>query len=153
MTDNALQYYWYDSLASNVSAAQNWVRTNVYEAVSGLSTTNDTSEKSTTDAIVRDQDYTDYCGFNWHPSVPGTVGLTSCNSLNLDRECESHVVRYDNSYMNATTQDGRRGLACHETGHSWGLSHRNTDNKCMKELSPYPTSLASHDITHLENNY
>lgn len=152
-TDNATQWYWYDSLQSNVSAAQNWVRNNVYEAIAGLSTTNDTSEKSTTDAIVRDQNYTDYCGKNWHPAG-GVWGNTSCNTLNGANECESHVIRYDNSYMNSTTQDNRRGLACHETGHSWGLQHRDTGSKCMKQFGPYPTSLTSnHDVPHLEQNY
>lgn len=152
MTDNATQFYWYDSLESNVVAAQNWVRNNVYEVIAGLSTTNDTAEKSTTDAIVRDQNYTDYCGFSWHPAG-GTWANTSCNTLNGANECESHVIRYDNSYTDSTIQDNRRGLACHETGHSWGLQHRSTDSKCMTPFGPYPTSLSGHDITHLENNY
>lgn len=151
MSDNGTQYYWYDSLTQNVSGAQNYTRNNVYDPISSINTVDDSGEYSSTDAIIRDQDYTDYCGKNWHPN--GVIGATQCNGLNIDRECESHVIRYDTSYSDDASDFARRSLACHETGHSLGLQHRSTDSKCMESGSNQATDLSSHDINHLNNNY
>jgi predicted Zn-dependent protease len=73
--------------------------------------------------------------------------------LNGQNECESHVLRFDNSYFDSTTTTNKRGLACHETGHSVGLTHRNTDSKCMQDSGPYPDSLSNHDELELSNGY
>jgi hypothetical protein len=151
MSDNGTQYYWYDSLTQNVSGAQNYTRNNVYDPISSINTVDDSGEYSTTDAIVRDQDYTDYCGKNWHPN--GIIGLAHCNGLNIDRECESHVIRYDTSWTGSASDTQRRSLACHESGHSLGLMHRATDSKCMESGSTSSVELSSHDINHLNNNY
>jgi hypothetical protein len=153
MADNAAHYFWYDSLASDVSSAENYIRNNIYDPTD-INTLDDSSETASTDAIVRDEDYTTYCGYTWHGAGGTTVwGLTTCNSLNGANECESHVIRYDNSYFNVATAGGKRGLACHETGHSLGLTHRDTGAMCMQASGTYPVGLTTHDVDHLNNNY
>lgn len=148
MADNRDHYFWYDALASNVQNQQNWTRTNNYDPTV-VNTFNDSSEKSTTDAIIRDQNYTTYCGYTWHgEGSPYTVGLTTCNSTNGANECESHVIRYDNSWFDVASLSDRRGVACHETGHSLGLKHRD-DGNCMKTSIPQNATLGTHNTNEL----
>lgn len=147
MADNRDHYFWYDALEANVQNQQDWTRTNNYDPTV-VNTFNDSSENATTDAIIRDQDYTTYCGYTWHGSVGGLVGLTTCNSLNGVNECESHVIRYDNSYFNVASLSDRRGAACHETGHSLGLTHRD-DGNCMKGSTPVDPTLGTHNTNEL----
>lgn len=149
MTDNGSLGFWYVSLTTAVKNAQEYARTQVYHPTD-VNTFMDSALVSTTDVIVRNQDYTTYCGYSWHP---GSIwGLTTCNSLSGSR-CQSHTVRYDISYFNAASTSSEQGLACHETGHTLGLTHRDTDSRCMQRYGPYPNTLASHDIWHLNANY
>lgn len=152
MADNRDHYFWYENVTSAVSSAVNYTRTNVYNPTV-INTHNDSSNKSTTDVVVRDEDYSTYCGYSWHGSGGSLWGLTTCDSTNSASECEKHTVRYDLSYFNAAGTTDERGLACHETGHTLGLTHRDTDSRCMKTFGPYPTTLAGHDVNHLTNNY
>lgn len=151
MADNAAHYFWYDSLTNGVENAQNNTRSSDYDPTD-VNTFDDSSAKPTTDVIVRDQDYSTFCGYSWHPGG-GLWGLATCNSVNGADECESHDVRYDISYIEVATQAERRGLACHETGHSLGLMHRDAGNGCMKQYGAYPASLTEHDTAHLNANY
>lgn len=151
MADNRDHYFWYEDVTSAVSSAVNYTRTNVYNPTD-VNTHNASGNTATTDVVVRDQDYSTYCGYSWHPGG-GLWGLTTCDSTNSAGECEKHTVRYDISYFNVAGTTDERGLACHETGHTLGLTHRDTDSRCMKTYGPYPTTLADHDINHLNANY
>ncbi|MEO7422778.1 MAG: matrixin family metalloprotease [Ornithinibacter sp.] len=88
------------------------------------------------------------------PDAPGLErwGLTTCNSLS-GSTCEQHTVRFDVSYFNAASQSNERGLACHEFGHSLGLTHRDTESGCMKMYGAHPTYLTVHDESHLNDDY
>ncbi len=151
MADNRDHYFWYDSLTVNVASAVNWSRTNNFDPTR-INTFYDSSENSTTDAIVRDQDYTTYCGYTWHDSgsTGGVNGLATCNSLNGVSECESHVLRYDTSFFDGASLSFQRHVACHEVGHSLGLKHR-SENGCMTSSATAYTSLTSHDNGHLND--
>lgn len=117
-------------------------------------TTQMVSPAATTDAYIRDQDYTTYCGLTWDsPSIPGlegTIGLNTCVALNSAGECERSDVRFDTSTYAALGPTGRRSLACHEIGHSLGLMHR--QEQCMGEGASALTLTAysQHDKDHLQ---
>lgn len=119
------------TIRSQVSSAVNYSRAYNLDPTD-LVTGYDSSLDSATDVIVRDQDYVDYCGITWHsPTSGGTIGLATCDSR-TGLKCEQHTVRFDLSYIaNATTSE-ERGLACHELGHSVGLTHRDSECGCMK---------------------
>ena len=142
--DNKDHSFFYENLTEPVDAAQTYTRTKVYDPTV-IATRRSSRLTDTTDVVVGDRDYDDYCGYPWHPS--GVVGLTTCNSLNAADECEKHSIRYDISYFDSASTSDRRGAACHETGHSLGLTHRG--GGCMSGVGPVPTTLSSHDETHL----
>lgn len=145
--DNRDHTFSYEALRSDVQAAVTWARVNVIDPT--VINTSLVSQTSATDAIIRNADYTDYCGFDWHPPLSGVWGLTTCNSTNSQSECESHSIRFDLSYFDFASQTNERGLAVHEIGHSLLLKHRDTEGSAMKTTGPYPTFLSSHDISHL----
>ena len=152
MADGGTHYFNYVSLNSAVQSAVAWSRTYNYDPTD-VNTGYDSTIDSTTDVIVRNQDYTTYCGFDWHsPTSGGTIGLATCDSLSGLR-CEQHTVRFDLSYFNAASQPNERGVACHEIGHTLGLTHRDADNGCMKTSAPQNTYLTDHDEAHLNANY
>ncbi|KRE60147.1 matrixin family metalloprotease [Nostocoides sp. Soil756] len=150
MADGGTHNFNYVSLNSAVQSAVAWSRTYNYDSTD-VNTGYDSTLDPTTDVIVRNQDYTTYCGFSWHPG--STVGLTTCDSLSGGFKCESHTVRFDISYFNAANQSQERGLACHEIGHSLGLTHRDAETGCMETYLTYPTYLTDHDEAHLNANY
>ena len=107
------------------------------------------SSGSAVDVIVRDQDYTTYCGINWHGSGGSNVGLYTCEAVTGTGRCERSSIRYDTSYVNVTTEANRRGIACHETGHSLGLKHYDAYSGCMEPHGPYFWNLSAHDRSHI----
>ncbi len=152
MADGGTHWFHYVSLNSAVQSAVAWTRTYNYDPTD-VNTGYDSTLDSATDVIVRNQDYTTYCGFTWHtPTSPGTIGLATCDSLS-GLKCEQHTVRFDISYFNAANQSNERGLACHEIGHTLGLTHRDADNGCMKTNAPQNTYLTDHDKAHLNTYY
>ena len=152
---NPLTFY-HSALEPAVNSAVEWARTERYEKTS-ISTSLLTSSGSTTDVVSFDQDYTVYCGYTWHnptTTSPGvvTIGLSTCVSIATDGlRCERHENRYDTSYMFADgiTQDHRNIVACHETGHAWGFSHRTAENGCMYHPMPHAGELTVHDTKHI----
>ena len=150
--DGGTHWFHYIDLRSQVSSAVNYSRAYNLDPTD-LVTGYDSSLDSATDVIVRDQDYVDYCGITWHsPTSGGTIGLATCDSR-TGLKCEQHTVRFDLSYIaNATTSE-ERGLACHELGHSVGLTHRDSECGCMKSSAPMPAYYTDHDNSHLKGAY
>lgn len=144
--DGGTHTFQYESTGVNVTSMENWTRTNVYDPTD-LVTSFYTG--SSTDVIVRDQDYTTYCGYTWHGSGGTVYGLYVCEAATGSGRCERSSIRYDLSYVNATTEANRRGLACHETGHSLGLAHYNTYSGCMETSGPYFWNISEHDRSHI----
>ena len=72
-----------------------------------------------------------------------------CEDATATGSCERSSVRFDLSYVNAATETNRRGLACHETGHSLGLKHYDAYSGCMETYGPYFWNLSAHDISHI----
>lgn len=162
MADNNEHTFYYSNLWTQTRDAQNAARINIYDPTD-INTKLLTSVSSTTDAVVYDEDYTTYCGYDWDASAPATNiwGLTTCVSINSALECEKHEIRYDVPDVLAMTSNARIGLACHETGHSVGLKHLDnptgdaTFRGCMYTLADptYWPFLSPHDVGHINANY
>ena len=108
------------------------------------------------DVKFKDKNYDDYCGYDWHETSGGTIGTYNCWRLKASGPyagaCDKATLRFDTSFTTITNSSTRQGLACHEFGHSTGLTHRSTD--CMNAASPYPsTTLDSHSLDHLNGYY
>lgn len=113
------------------------------------------SADGNTDVVYFDADYTTYCGFTWQGPGNGVIGLAQCVSLS-GSECQRFDLRFDTSWTDSQSDDWRRALSCHETGHSMGLSHRNnagTEIGCMPAVLTLVVNYSSHDIVHINANY
>lgn len=74
-----------------------------------------------------------------------------CLAFNSSDECERSRVRLNPDYLTNTAN--RQKTACHEVGHSGGLSHSATSSDCMRNgaiTSGYQT-YNSHHVAHLNN--
>jgi Matrixin. len=147
--DDRAHYFWYDALTAGNTNAANWSRTNNYNPTV-VDTFNASGNFPETDAVLYDQDYTNYCGYVWDGS-PNLYGIAHCVSLNGAIECERHEVRYDTSDTNGFTDTQRRSLACHEIGHSFGLAHTGEAGSCMISGQVSNTGLTGHDQSMLAN--
>jgi predicted Zn-dependent protease len=156
-TDNSGWYWAYVSLNSATQSALEWAKTNIFNPTDFNVTIE--AEKSQTDMVARDLDYTTYCGVAWDGSTRNVWGLTTCVTLTSWNGCDKHEVRYDEPDVLYMQLDHRRGLACHETGHAAGLRHRDNPNNveslrgCMYTEGPYKNFLSPHDRDMINNNY
>jgi hypothetical protein len=78
-------------------------------------------------------------------SDPGLRGLYTCNRYNGDGRCVNAAVSLNNS---TTTTSERRGIWCHEIGHSFGARHDNANATCMATGAVADT-LGPADITRI----
>jgi hypothetical protein len=139
MASSASISFYYLNLSSVMTSAQDYVRSNAIDPTD-LASSSAGSLTSTTDIIVRDLDYATYCGYDWFTSSSGGVtGLSTCDAL-TGSKCKQHSIRYSTNYVNIASTTQRRGLACHETGHSIGLSHASSDASCMKPEDSTPAT-------------
>ncbi len=152
--DNATHTFHYVDLAEHNENATTWARANILNPTA-VNTVYDSTLDDLTDVVVRDQRYDDYCGHDWMtPGNSGVVGLASCDDDNSANECERHTVRYNINFTAGTTTANRRGLACHELGHTLGLAHRTSSTSCMQQGYPKPAlAYSTHDRDHLNDNY
>jgi hypothetical protein len=97
------------------------------------------------------------------PDVPegAAVGLWSCQTWNGHRCDHGHVI-FDGAQISGYSDDKLKWLACHETGHSVGLTHPSDDSDglpvgstvfaCMR-YSPFPSNLGGHNVGHIDGYY
>jgi hypothetical protein len=111
------------------------------------------SSSSGADVLVYEGAYTDYCGYDWYQGVNGTIGLTTCGSLLSNDRCNLHTIRLSTTYANDATTWQERDLACHETGHSVGLTHTSSTSSCMYSGSDTASSYNSTDVGYLNSAY
>lgn len=148
--DNNNHSSFRSNLTSALSVNMNWADTNVISGYTNINFSYPSAVDSFTDLVSYDQDYTTYCGFAWHGSGGGTVGLTQCISLSPSNACEQHHNRYDISYTSTASDLNIRKLVVHEEGHSLGLKHRDAETGPMKTIFP-PDGLYynAHDRAHI----
>lgn len=115
------------------------------------------SPDTNTDVVYIDADYATTCGFDWHPddaADPDTnfvAGMAECRTLSGSK-CQRFDVRFDTSFTNTINANYAATFACHETGHTLGLLHRNEG--CMPAIVPTNAHFYStHDIGHINGNY
>lgn len=124
----------------------------------GVSAVEVGSITSTTDAAIYDQPYQTWCGIGWTTNgITGTFGLTSCVSHNGSGECEKGEFRLTTVIGSTNdTAAEKRIIVCHETGHSFGLLHRdpNPADGCMmtNPVNADEYIYTTHDKDHLEND-
>lgn len=111
-----------------------------------------------TDVVVYDQDYDRRCLLAWHPTPMGVTGLAECRTLtpNPAGACEKAEVRYDESYTSIATTTERRWIACHELGHTLGLTHNESypDTSCMAAENNGRTTYSWHErVDHIDPSY
>lgn len=108
------------------------------------------------DVRVWDYPYGDNGVLAWVECPPDNTGT---GGTDPNRWCRGQKLRYNSHYWwNSTeydTEDGRRRIACHELGHTVGLRHLSTTDSCMYQYagSGGISSLGTHSISHINNNY
>jgi hypothetical protein len=151
---------YYDSLEQSVRDHMEWARWAVVDPTT-VDSQLVSSATSLTDVVVYDQDYTTYCGLNWHDPGPepneGFAGYVFCVSLTSNNKCEKHELRIDLSWWNTSFAGAdnnnmpRRYMACHEMGHTLGVRHPNrlepedSFDSCMVPGQAAPDYIAMHD--------
>lgn len=146
--DNYYHSFYYDNLHDVTRIPANNTRLDDLEpTVINTEVVNNTS--SSVDVAVHDNDYSDFCGYNWYY----VIGLTNCSELtNGARFCDKHQVYIDLSDFNNLGLAERNSVMCNEFGHTLGLQHR--DAGCMTSpVPPFRTNYTDHDRDHLRQNY
>jgi matrixin len=137
--------FYYLDVTSNVRSAVEWVRVNAVEPTD-VNTVVETSVNYRTDNVIYDAYYSTFCGFDWTQ----VIGLTTCVSLASNNRCEKHEVRFDLNDMDGFTAFQRQTIACHEIGHTLGLTHRTETDGCMTNPANFASRVySSHDKAHI----
>lgn len=155
MADNEDHVFYYSSLSADMVGATTWNRLNNLDPTA-INTSTTTTVTATTDVVVYDTDYATYCGYAWDGSGGTLIGLVTCVSLNSASECEKHEMRYDTSWTASRSTTWQRALACHESGHTLGLKHRDntaSDSGCLPDTQVAITHYSNHDLAHIANQY
>lgn len=81
-------------------------------------------------------------------------GNATTGGTHPNRWCFGQELRYNLSYPgDFNTIDERRGMACHELGHTVGLRHPASGSSCMGNPPDFDTALTQHDRDHLTDAY
>lgn len=152
--NNTHSFYYTDGVGTHMRAALNASRSQNYDPTD-VNTVTSTDPNSSTDVVVYQLDYSDFCGFDWHPSArgAGTAAAEQCVSIVASNgRCQKAEMRFDTSFLQVYGWL-RPNLACHETGHTLGLAHRTgTPASCIWSGSTYET-IDQHDRDAINANY
>lgn len=101
--------------------------------------------------------------FTYGPLAGTTVGLYQCDDDLSGWRCDRSIITYDDVDIASYTGSQLRRLACHEIGHSLGLTHGsdakdNYDNGddelgCLQTPLQDGVYLLNHGTRHINNNY
>lgn len=127
MADDFHHTYFYDSLTQRVQGGMEAVRVNLLDPTR-MGTVVLSAPSGLTDVIVHDEDYVKRCGIaNWDDPTGNIWGMAPCVSITSDGRCESHFADFDLSDIPNMTNVEVNAVACHETGHTVGLEHPESD--------------------------
>ena len=110
-----------------------------------------------TDVVYREANYVgNYCGFTWH-SAGSLIGYTYCRTTSGANggTCQGFDIFFDQSWEVSTTTTLRGSIACHETGHSLGLTHPGTgidQSTCMSGPNGFQ-GYSTHEVGHINGFY
>ena len=132
--DDSTQSFYADSLETETQSALTYARTQI--DTTHVDTSQSGTLTSSTDVRVLDGAYTNYCGYIWWtgPSAsPRVGGLTTCEALNAQGECDQHYVRVSATFVTypGVPTSSIRHLVLHESGHSLGLVHVSDSSDLM----------------------
>lgn len=112
------------------------------------------------DVIVYDYNYGNNGYFGWTDCPEDNTGIGNGGSL---RWCRGQKVRFNGSvdHLFVNTSSARKGLACHELGHTVGIRHRDNPGSCSHGepirngagLYYFNAGLASHEQSHINSAY
>jgi hypothetical protein len=148
--------YWTgggETPSATLQSATTWVRSNLLDPTE-LSTSLSASVASTTDVVMHDANYVDYCesalGVQWTTDgVYGLRGFTTCTSVTPGGRCQQQHVRLSVRFFDVHGNNGDRWLVCHEVGHAIGLAHRPPYDGCMDNcVDTSALSYTAHDVAH-----
>lgn len=148
MADNADHTFYYDSVVNPSETAADGARQDNLNPTD-INTSKLGSPSPSTDVVLYDQYYTDFCGLPWS----GLSGFTMCVSTNGASECEKHEVRFNLAAIDGLNPGNDKSLACHEFGHSVGLKHRSAGADGCMDPDHYYAGYAGHDEDHINANY
>lgn len=95
-------------------------------------------------------------------SLTGLLALTSCLTWS-GHLCTHWHVTYDSDALYGRSDNFLQFVACHETGHTVGLTHPNLDPEgysssdpvfaCMTTSAGSPINLGAHNVHHINSRY
>jgi len=133
----AYQGYYYGSPGTNYTDATNWTR---QENINPTDMYTGSEAHDYSHVHVQDDHY----NATWS-------GLTTCPVYAGDGKCQHWHVKYDQAGYETDTDTERRTIACHETGHTTGLDHR--EYGCMESGQFSQVRFTDHDVAHINAAY
>ena len=172
MQDNDdMTYHRHSSLTSALRSAFGYAINNAVADLDNIDLHSEqTSPNYNTDVVMKSGDYVGiWCGRYWHSTpeedIPVSardanrlIGVASCVTTSgaSGGSCQRFHIYIDESWATGKSTDSLRRLACHETGHTLGLSHPTGDDEdeessCMGSWTSRYYS--DHDESHIDDNY
>lgn len=115
------------------------------DGFTSVGTANDTMQRieNQTPAEVRREGCDNETDVRWsNREIPGAFGAATCYNRNTSGTCASFTLRLNNSNIETSSHPAsqRRKTACHEAGHTLGVSHYagndlpgyDTEHSCLR---------------------
>ncbi|GAA2390079.1 matrixin family metalloprotease [Nonomuraea africana] len=158
--DNAKHWYNYASLETRTRTAVKAALLNL-DAQTDMTVAPDTTPDPSTDVESYDRYYVDHWDLDWDGSSTGynLYAYAKCvkNIAPADStqpwRCDQYEVRYDLADIDWMTTTKRQALACHEVGHTVGLSHSSESSSCLRTGAHTTIKYSSHDVAHINGRY
>lgn len=154
------------STGNRIDGGTTWVRYNSLWAINHTSASNavidlhlnttvsvTTTSATWADITFKDGDYSTACGLDWHNDTTNPLGVAGHANCKVVKQsgtwagaCDKSTIRIDVSYADTSLPTfDRRGLMCHELGHSIGLEHEDPRGDCMDQFYPFPDDQLNSD--------
>lgn len=156
MADNRDHFFYYRNILADTQTAVSWSRKNNLDPTVVNTYNESNGLNNSTDVVVHDEDYEGtICGTTWQSdpnTIQGTRGAARCWYLTSAGKCDQYYVEFDLDYMGPRSAEAEAKLACHELGHTLGLTHRTMDTSCMQSGATTANRwFDDHDRGHLPN--